>query len=44
LRDGSGKHFDPVCVDAFFSDFDDVLEIKNKFVDEEIELRDRTLD
>jgi len=44
LRDGSGKHFDPVCIDAFFSDFDDVLEIKNKFVDEEIELRDRTLD
>jgi putative two-component system response regulator len=43
LRDGSGKHFDSACVDAFFSDFDDVLEIKNKFVDEEIELRDRAL-
>ena len=35
LRSGSGKHFDPVCVDAFFSDFDEILAIKNTFVDEE---------
>lgn len=44
LRDGMGAHFDPSCVAAFFSDFDDVLAIKNQFVDEEIEIRDRTLD
>lgn len=25
IREGAGKHFDPVCVQAFFSDFDDVL-------------------
>lgn len=44
LREGMGTHFDPSCVVAFFTDFDDVLTIKNKFVDEEIEIRDRTLD
>ena len=44
LRDGAGTHFDPECVSAFFINFDEVLEIKNKFTDEEIELRDRTFD
>jgi putative two-component system response regulator len=44
LRDGSGKHFDPVCVDAFFADFDEILTIKNRFEDEEIVIRDRALD
>ena len=44
IRDGAGKHFDPACVEAFFADFDNVLAIKNQFVDEQIELRDRTLD
>ncbi|MBA4381618.1 MAG: two-component system response regulator [Sideroxydans sp.] len=44
LREGMGTHFDPSCVVAFFTDFDDVLTIKNKFVDEEIEIRDRTFD
>jgi putative two-component system response regulator len=44
LRDGSGKHFDPECVDAFLSGIDEVLSIKNQFVDVEIELRDRTQD
>ncbi len=44
LRDGAGIHFDPECVSAFFSNFDEVTEIKNKFADEEIELRDRTFD
>jgi len=44
IRDGAGKHFDPACVEAFFTDFDNVLAIKNQFVDEQIELRDRTLD
>jgi putative two-component system response regulator len=44
LRDGAGIHFDPSCVDALFTDFDEVLAIKNKFTDEEIQLRDRSLD
>jgi putative two-component system response regulator len=41
LHDGSGKHFDPACVDAFLKDFDNVLSIKGQFRDEQIELRDR---
>lgn len=43
LREGAGTHFDPACVDAFFADFEEVLNIKSRFVDEEVELRDRTL-
>lgn len=38
LREGAGKHFDPICVDAFFSDFDEVMSIKNTFVDEELDV------
>ncbi len=34
LRDGSGKHFDPACVEAFFADFEQILQIKNQFADE----------
>lgn len=34
VRDGSGKHFDPSCVDAFFSDFDEIIKIKNTFLDD----------
>jgi len=44
LRDGAGTHFDPACVEAFFTDFDEILKIKNRYKDDEIELRDRTLD
>ena len=44
LRDGAGTHFDPSCVSAFFTDFDEILSIKNKYPDEEVELRDRTYD
>lgn len=44
IRDGAGKHFDPVCVEAFFTEFDEILAIKTRFADEEIELRDRALD
>jgi len=44
LRDGAGTHFDPDCVTAFFTDFEEVLAIKNQFVDEQMEMRDRTLD
>ncbi len=31
LREGSGQHFDPACVDAFLSDFSKVLEIKERY-------------
>ncbi len=44
LREGKGKQFEPACVDAFLIDFDRVISIKNRFMDEEIELRDRALD
>jgi putative two-component system response regulator len=44
IREGAGKHFDPSCVEAFFADFDDVLAIKHRFVDVQLEMRDRTLD
>ena len=37
LVDGKGKHFDPVCVDAFFNEWDEVLRIKQRFLDEEEE-------
>lgn len=36
LKDGSGQHFKPECVDAFLKDWDNVLAIKERFVDEEI--------
>jgi putative two-component system response regulator len=44
IRDGKEKHFDPACVEAFFTDFEEVLEIRNRFADEKIELRDRAFD
>ena len=44
MKEGAGKHFDPECVDAFFKGFDEVLSIKNEFMDEEMELRDRSLE
>jgi putative nucleotidyltransferase with HDIG domain len=34
LREGSGKHFDPDCLAAFFKEFEQVMEIKRAFVDE----------
>jgi putative two-component system response regulator len=34
LRDNSGTHFDPACVEAFFTDFDDILTIKNTYSDQ----------
>lgn len=33
LREGSGKHFDPVCLEGFFRDWDAVLAVKNQFQD-----------
>jgi putative two-component system response regulator len=35
MKESAGKHFDPACIDAFFTDFDNVLAIKNKFYDHE---------
>ena len=44
LVEGSGIHFDPACVQAFLQDWNDVLSIKARFTDEDIELRDRALE
>ena len=38
LLDGKGKHFDPACVDAFLREWDEVLKIKQRFVDDEDEV------
>lgn len=37
LREGAGSHFDPACVEAFLSDWDNVLAIRNQFKDDEVE-------
>jgi putative two-component system response regulator len=34
LRDGSGTHFDPRCVDAFLRDTDEVLAIRERYRDD----------
>ena len=34
IRDCAGQHFDVNCVNAFFTDFDEILRIKNTFVDD----------
>ncbi|HXE37025.1 MAG TPA: HD domain-containing phosphohydrolase [Azonexus sp.] len=36
LEDGRGKHFDPLCVEAFLAGWDDALDIRQRFTDEEI--------
>lgn len=33
IKEGSGTHFDPQVVDAFFKGLDNILRIKNKFMD-----------
>jgi putative two-component system response regulator len=33
LGEGRGRHFDPQCVDAFLSDFDAILAIREQFQD-----------
>jgi putative two-component system response regulator len=36
LRDNSGSHFDPTCVDAFFQSMDEVLDVMRLYgVDDE---------
>ena len=42
LRDNSGSHFDPQCVNAFFNVWDDVLDIHTRYQDEPSDV-DRTL-
>jgi putative two-component system response regulator len=37
LREGAGNHFDPACVAAFLTDWESVMEIRNRFKDEEVE-------
>jgi putative two-component system response regulator len=34
IKASSGTHFEPACVDAFFTEFDEILTIKAKFADE----------
>lgn len=34
LRDGSGKHFDPACVDAFMAVWDDAMAVRERFKEE----------
>ncbi len=35
LKEGKGTHFDPKCVEAFLAQWDQVVEIKQRFRDEE---------
>lgn len=39
LEEGRGTHFDPLCVDAFLSGWTQMVEIRQRFQDEEIQLR-----
>jgi putative two-component system response regulator len=34
LKDNSGKHFDPACVEAFFKDWDTILQIRQRFYED----------
>lgn len=36
LEEGRGKHFDPLCVEAFLAGWERVLDIRRRFRDEEI--------
>jgi response regulator RpfG family c-di-GMP phosphodiesterase len=36
LEEGRGKHFDPMCVEALLAKWDDVLEIRRRFKDEDL--------
>jgi putative two-component system response regulator len=36
LEEGRGQHFDPLCVEAFFAGWERVLEIRQRFMDEEV--------
>lgn len=43
LHEGKGKHFDPACVDAFLCEWDEVLKIKHRFVDEKVDVHPHPL-
>lgn len=36
LEEGKGQHFDPACVEAFLTEWDEVLEIRRRFQDEHL--------
>lgn len=36
LVEGKGKHFDPACVEAFFKNWDEVMEIRRRFTDADL--------
>ena len=36
LEEGRSKHFDPLCVEAFLAGWEDILEIRQRFRDEEV--------
>ncbi|WP_428825106.1 HD domain-containing phosphohydrolase [Azonexus sp. IMCC34842] len=36
LEDGRGQHFDPLCVEAFLAGWERILEIRQRFSDEEV--------
>jgi putative two-component system response regulator len=36
LENGRGNHFDPLCVEAFLAGMDHVLDIRQRFMDEEV--------
>ena len=36
LEEGRGKHFDPLCVEALFAGWDEVLDIKQRFQDADV--------
>jgi len=38
LEEGRGKHFDPLCVEAFLAEWDIVLDVRQRFADEETPL------
>lgn len=39
LREGSGQHFDPDCVEAFLSDFAQVLKIKDRYKEDQDDIK-----
>jgi putative two-component system response regulator len=41
LVEGRGNHFDPACVDAFMAAWDEVLEIRQRFQDDVVDVRNR---
>ena len=43
LREGAGSHFDPACVAAFLAGWDDVLRIRERFKDDEDEIKSHNL-